>query len=414
MPINRLYVPKIKKNVTVYSTNTLDATGELTFTANTVSGFSDSNYLTPSQDYLALCTTSFEMVWVISLTETPSNNSGLYDTNNDKIAPNIRLTISDTRTVTLRLRTATGNDTYTFNIFGATVIPLNTKYYIKVNYDSTNGYSLYVSSDGINYTLEGSNSSITKVEAGNAIRIGDNFATGYYLTGNIYLNECYIKVDDNIVWQGGIQSNIVPKNFSYTPLIKSRRKRYYKNYRINNVFTPTLTANGTMGGDTWACQADSEYNTTYVAYNVFRSSSYWRSASAVSGHYLAWYSPTAYGLDGLTITNYSNSNGRPTSYDIQVSDDGTTWTTVKTGTSNAGVSTSWDIDLTDVTNLSKYWRFYINSVVSGNYVYLSKINFINGYTIVPLEVSANDDYDFMTNNEENTKYIISKIIDTEE
>lgn len=193
---------------------------------------------------------------------------------------------------------------------------------------------------------------------------------------------------------------------SYTPFIKAKRKRYYKVCKVYNIGVPVLTENGTMGGESFACEASSEYNTTYVAYKVFTSSSYWRSASA-SSWWLSWYNPVAIGIESITIKNYS-SGGLIRTYDIQVSDDNTEWSTVYSGESTASTSASWDIDLSEVTAIKKYWRLNIKTLSTGSYAYISQIILNNAFTQETVEVNKNYDYDYMTDNMENLEFMIGK------
>lgn len=132
----------------------------------------------------------------------------------------------------------------------------------------------------------------------------------------------------------------------------------------NEVWTqPTLTANGTLGGETFAVAASSEYNG--AAFNAINDN----KNSWVGAGYPVWfvfYNPTALTIGKLSIGmggDYMAFNA----YEIQISEDGETWTTIHSG--NSGVSgngsyQTFTVDLTQIENhTSKYWRIYCKTPV---------------------------------------------------
>jgi len=97
------------------------------------------------------------------------------------------------------------NGGQTFYFVGSTTLVSQTDYWAKLTYDGTNYYELSLSTDGVNYTVENSttNSNILGDDANNQSYIGiDIELTRWYFNGTIDLNESYIKINDNIFWQG--------------------------------------------------------------------------------------------------------------------------------------------------------------------------------------------------------------------
>lgn len=172
--------------------------GSPTISDGVASGFSDDDYLS-CENYLNNSSSSFEVVTAVKMT-TASSSVGIFDTSGVS-THNIRLTTSTTNTVRLRISTD-GSETYAVDITGTTPLTVGTKFYIKATYNSSTGYALYTSTDGSTWTTEGISSVTTRPysSAINSIIIGDNAATGYSLTGSIYLSDSYINVNGSRVW----------------------------------------------------------------------------------------------------------------------------------------------------------------------------------------------------------------------
>ena len=136
---------------------------------------------------------------------------------------------------------------------------------------------------------------------------------------------------------------------------------------------PVLVENGTAGGDSFAVFADSERTSHYAYYAMDGNTSptnSWMSEYISSGSYIGFYSPNSLNVTGLTFKNY-NANDPNYTYctrfgRVQISDDGVTWTDIKSYTNtvvgNSGAT--WSIDLSDNTNYSKYYRIYSDTNAS--------------------------------------------------
>lgn len=97
------------------------------------------------------------------------------------------------------------NGGQTFYFEGSTTLVSQTDYWAKLTFDGTYRYELSLSTDGVNYSIENSviNFNILGDSINNQPYIGiDRELTRWYFNGTIDLNESYIKINDNIWWQG--------------------------------------------------------------------------------------------------------------------------------------------------------------------------------------------------------------------
>lgn len=169
-------------------------------------------------------------------------------------------------------------------------------------------------------------------------------------------------------------------------------RNYYK-YVYEPFTQPILTANGTMGGDSFACTASS-YLSVYYPYFVFASGepgygSGWATTTTQSTY--DWYNP-----DALNITNIRIKNGTEAIYSITEgsvlgSNDYSTWTTLKTFTNSTTTALAeWNIDLSDNTGLYKYHRI---STTKGNPTYIAIGRMYLTATTRELTPGTSSDYD---------------------
>lgn len=89
------------------------------------------------------------------------------------------------------------------NITGTTVIPLDTWYYVKADYDGEI-YRIYTSPNNLTWTEEASLASTTPISSflPGIGRVNNN-TTNYVLNGSVDIVESYIKINGEIWWQGG-------------------------------------------------------------------------------------------------------------------------------------------------------------------------------------------------------------------
>lgn len=136
---------------------------------------------------------------------------------------------------------------------------------------------------------------------------------------------------------------------------------------------PALVENGTAGGDSFAVFADSERTSHYAYYAMDGDTTYtksWFSNEVASDVFYGFYNPEPIKVSKFTFMNY-NANDPNYTYctrlgRVQISDDGVTWTDIKSYTNtvvgNSGAT--WSIDLSDNTNYSKYYRIYSDTNAS--------------------------------------------------
>ena len=127
---------------------------------------------------------------------------------------------------------------------------------------------------------------------------------------------------------------------------------------------PTLSENGVVGGDNYACEASNTYSSNFAAYKTFMKSTIgdvcWYSGR-VSPCSLTYYTPTAIKLKSVFIMNEIQSPSSFKSCIIQGSNDNTIWNdlyTINNWPSTGSYSET--ININSNTEY-KYFRFYFTS-----------------------------------------------------
>lgn len=172
--------------------------------------------------------------------------------------------------------------------------------------------------------------------------------------------------------------------------VRSKRK-YYK-YTYTDWAQPTLTANGTVGGDSFAVEATTS-SSSYPAYKAFDNTNGYWIANTVSA-YTTFYNPKPLKVTNLHVKNpnYSDHNYASLAGVIYGSDDNSNWVEIAQYTNSVlGNLAEWDIDLSTNTKFYKYHKIQ-NTKSNKDWVGFAEIT-ITAKEVTPVE-STIDDYDY--------------------
>ena len=153
---------------------------------------------------------------------------------------------------------------------------------------------------------------------------------------------------------------------------------------------PVLSANGTLGGSSFAVKASSEINTNYKAFRAFwtpKSGAYYAWSSAVSSTdkspYMEWYYQYKLKVTKLTFTNGTNYAGyAPKTVSLYGSDDNSSWVQIGSSYTNSNQNSAgkWNVDYSSNTSFYKYHKcaFTYNRTqvildfiaITGKYIYV--------------------------------------------
>lgn len=190
--------------------------------------------------------------------------------------------------------------------------------------------------------------------------------------------------------------------------IKRTVRKYYKYQTVESSWTqPVLSANGTLGGDSFACSPSSteEYLNWYPAWKAFdnTNSTAW-SCVGSTGH-MIFYNPAALKVSSIKITNPTNNSGIlnfhsvATAGNIQASNDSTNWIQIATYTNSSTTSgQTWTINVNS-SNFYKYYKIEITSSSNNNNTCLAEVAITatkGGITIIE---GTSFDYDFYEDEE---------------
>lgn len=204
-----------------YLSSNISPIGSLVDNAGVISGFNSSswavlpNAFSPNSNNWELVlkiktgTIGTEQ-FLINCTPEGRHAIGLYIYTDGKLT--FESYVNNTTTVLLR-------------ISGTTALIADTDYFVKIEYDSSNGYTLSLSTDGTTYTTEATSAITTPITSGQKLVLGVDSVEGggYYnfaFTGTINLNNSYINIDDSNWWSGTNRLN-------YTYNEASNKHRFY-------------------------------------------------------------------------------------------------------------------------------------------------------------------------------------------
>lgn len=149
---------------------------------------------------------------------------------------------------------------------------------------------------------------------------------------------------------------------------------------------PNLTANGTLGGSSFAVAASSENGTAYAWRAVDGDTSIsavWEGTAVASSYTI--YNPIPLFINSFNITNYNNSDSWryvPTAGSVYGSNDNLTYTYLSPYTnSNTGQNATWNLPITEANKgFYKYYKITISSTYNGDVPIFNEI-YPNGYYI---------------------------------
>lgn len=278
----------------------------------------------------------------------------------------------------------------------------NTTYWFKWVYDGST-IKGYYSTNGSDYILNSTTTPPYKpyfnsTEMGIGCRVSDKYS-GCVWNGSVDLKETYIKVNGSIWWKGG-SGNLTLKAGSkvYVPNGKTEQK-YYK-YTYEDWAQPVLSANGTVGGDSFAVEATTS-SSSYPAYKAFDNTNGYWIAQTVSA-YITFYNPKPLKVTNLHIKNpnYSDHNYASLAGVIYGSDDNLTWVEIAQYTNSVlGNLAEWDIDLSTNTKFYKYHKIQ-NTKSNKDWVGFAEIT-ITAQQLTGSVESTADDYDYMVESGQN-------------
>ena len=141
-------------------------------------------------------------------------------------------------------------------------------------------------------------------------------------------------------------------------------KYYKKEIQVADWTQPTLTANGTMGGSSFACNQSASYSGTTIAFRCFNGdtttsgeTNRWQinNLNTSTEYYIYWYNPVALNISNLKVWN-EEANLVVKGYTLYGSNDNSTWTIIKSGTNTVTTAkTAWNIPVSMSTEY-KYFR----------------------------------------------------------
>lgn len=199
------------ENVTTYALNAITV-GNISFDSSTgiVNNFSANDYLKLSSVFNP-GSTSWEMVFKI---KTPSSNSGatnqpIFETAkdaNDAGRYGFQIVVVDGQKLMIQM--SSDGSSWAGGWISSEILSYNTNYWIKADYDGTT-YRFYYSTDGLTYTMLDEETISGLYEQPVISCIGMGFgAMDSGFTGEIDLSQSYIKINDQIWWQGVTISEI--------------------------------------------------------------------------------------------------------------------------------------------------------------------------------------------------------------
>ena len=208
-----------------------------------------------------------------------------------------------------------------FNPMGSSGV----RYYTLTIITSPSDSTVTLTYNNVNY-----NTQSLKVEAGSIISYSIYHSTYGTKTGSI------IMTSDKTITATGTSSSI-ETSYDWTQ--------------------PKLSANGTIGGSSFSVKASSEYSSIYAAWKALDkdSSTFWQTSTSTGN--FTFYNPIPLKVTSLYLSAYQATGRELTKGNIQGSNNNSTWTTIKSWSSNSALNLT--INMNDNTNYYKYYKINI-------------------------------------------------------
>lgn len=150
-------------------------------------------------------------------------------------------------------------------------------------------------------------------------------------------------------------------------LVQNPKRYYWKRettYDVTSWTRPNLSANGTIGGSSFACTAINAYSgkEAYKAFDSAMDTNWEVINNTAFPHWIEWYNPNALKITQIVIVNGYWVPGNYyyfiDKWKLQASKDGDTWIDITSGT--APLYQDLTIPISN-TNFYKYWKFIVLS-----------------------------------------------------
>jgi hypothetical protein len=177
-----------------------------------------------------------------------------------------------------------------------------------------------------------------------------------YVQDSVYTSA----VVGEVVYSSGTVTSLTPKKVG-EGIIKNKlyqlaaNKRTYYKYQYQDFVQPKLTANGTLGGKSFAVAVDSRYD-DYSAYKAFdgdTSTSWQSNGTTAAGTYFKMYNPNPLNITKI-VWSGTPKYGTITAGIVYGSNDDIDY--VELATFSGGTTSGGTMDLSSNTNYYKYYK----------------------------------------------------------
>lgn len=357
-----------------------------------VSGFTSSNYTRLPFTFEGGYYNNWELVTKIKV-NSYSSGPAILCVNSSYGIFNYAITTSG------RVQLALSTSTDSFNICddtGEKVLDLNTWYWYKAEFTGT-AYNTYWSTDGKTWNLDSSVQKSTKLGSISALNFGVRTRNNdQILDGYIDMQETYFKANGVNVWHGTkvvssteADADYYTDNIINHSLITSETK-YYK-YTYQDFVQPILTADGALGGKSFACFAGTYAgnNPVYYAFDGSTTTA-WCSNVLNTQDYIGFYNPKPLIVKNIKCTNYNWITGK---WEVYGSNRNSGYELLATGTNTVNTNGSTiDMDLSSNNKAFKYYKIVCLTTLANQRVGMGEIT-ITAQEQIPVE-STSSDYDY--------------------